>query len=164
MAIEFVRNIISSGYNLSKINDNFVSIATALQDALSRSGTSPNVMNADIDMDSNDLLNVNQLTTKTLVLNGVVIAPTATATYPVLVGTSTYDPPSLADGAGASTTVTVTGAVLGDVALASFSSSTQGIIVTASVTAVNTVTIRFQNETGGTIDLPSGTLKAVVIK
>ncbi|RVH21445.1 autotransporter outer membrane beta-barrel domain-containing protein [Sinorhizobium meliloti] len=79
-------------------------------------------------------------------------------------GTATYDPPSLVDGDGASTTVTVTGAALGDVALASFSLSTQGITVTAAVTAANTVTVRFQNETGGTIDLASGTLKAVVLK
>lgn len=81
-----------------------------------------------------------------------------------LTGTATYDPPSLADGAGASTTVTVTGAALGDVALASFSLSTQGITVTANVTAADTVTVRFQNESGGVIDLASGTLKAVVFK
>jgi hypothetical protein len=81
-----------------------------------------------------------------------------------LTGTVTYDPPSLADGAGTTTTVTVTGAVLGDVALASFSLSTQGITVTANVTATNTVTVRFQNETGGVIDLASGTLGAMIIK
>lgn len=79
-------------------------------------------------------------------------------------GTATYDPPNLVDGDGASTTVTVTGAALGDVALASFSLSTQGITVTATVTAANTVTVRFQNETGGAIDLASGTLKAVVFQ
>lgn len=79
-------------------------------------------------------------------------------------GTATYDPPSLIDGAGISTTVTVTGAALGDVALASFSLSTQGITVTANVTAANTVTVRFQNETGGTIDLGSGTVKAITLR
>lgn len=76
-----------------------------------------------------------------------------------LTGSATYDPPSLADGAGASTTVTVTGAVLGDYAVASFSLSTQGITVTANVTAADTVTVRFQNETTGVIDLASGTLR-----
>lgn len=81
-----------------------------------------------------------------------------------LSNTATFDPPSLADAAGTSTTVTVTGAALGDVALASFSLSTQGITVTANVTATDTVTVRFQNETGGVIDLASGTLKAVVLK
>lgn len=96
-----------------------------------------------------------------------VDAATARATlgvFQALSGTATYDPPSLADAAGASTTVTVTGAALGDVALASFSLSTQGITVTANVTATDTVTVRFQNETGGVLDLASGTLKAVVFK
>lgn len=82
----------------------------------------------------------------------------------MLRGSATYDPPSLADGAGASTTVTVTGAVLGDLAMASFSLSTQGILVTANVTAADTVTVRFQNETTGVIDLLSGTLRAAVIR
>lgn len=82
----------------------------------------------------------------------------------MLTGSATYDPPSLADGAGASTTVTVTGAILGDYAIASFSLSTQGILVTANVTAANTVTVRFQNETTGPIDLLSGTLRAAVIR
>ena len=58
MAIDYVRNIISSGYNLSKINDNFVKIEKALQDGLSRSGNGPNQLEADLDMNSNDILNV----------------------------------------------------------------------------------------------------------
>jgi hypothetical protein len=75
-------------------------------------------------------------------------------------GSATYNPPSLADGAGATTTVTVTGAVLGDKAWASFSLDLQGITVTAWVSAADTVSVRFQNETGGVLDLASGTLRA----
>lgn len=82
----------------------------------------------------------------------------------ILNGSATYDPPSLADGVGATTTVSVTGAALGDFALASFSLDLQGILVTAYVSAANTVSVRFQNETTGTIDLGSGTLKARVWK
>lgn len=74
----------------------------------------------------------------------------------------TYDPPNLVDGDGAQTTVTVTGAVLGDLAEASFSLDTQGIILKAQVTASDTVTVRFQNETGSTIDLASGTIRVKV--
>jgi hypothetical protein len=81
-----------------------------------------------------------------------------------LTGSSTYDPPSMADGVGATTTVTVTGAVLGDFAVCSFSLSTQGITTTANVTAADTVTVRFQNETGGLIDLLSGTLAVRVLR
>lgn len=79
-------------------------------------------------------------------------------------GTATYDPPNLVDGAGAMTTVTVTGAALGDMAAASFSLTTSGITITAWVSAANTVSVRFQNESGGALDIGSGTLKAWVFK
>lgn len=81
-----------------------------------------------------------------------------------LEGTATYNPPSLADGAGDTTTVTVTGAALGDMATASFSLATSGITITAWVSAANTVSVRFQNESGGPLDIGSGTLKAWVLK
>lgn len=81
-----------------------------------------------------------------------------------LSGSATYDPPSLADGVGATTTVTVTGAALGDMAHASFSLDTSGITITAWVSAANTVSVRFQNESGGVLDIGSGTLKAWVLK
>lgn len=79
-----------------------------------------------------------------------------------LIGSAVYDLASLVDTAGASTTVTVVGANLGDFCESSLSVSTQGITVTCNVTAANTATIRFQNETAGTLDLASGTLRAVV--
>lgn len=77
---------------------------------------------------------------------------------------ATYDPPSLADGAGATTTVAAIGANVGDFAIASFSADLQGITVTAYVSAANVVTVRFQNESGGVIDLASGTLRVRVIR
>lgn len=82
----------------------------------------------------------------------------------VLAGSATFDPASLVDGAGATTTVTVTGAALGDYAEASFSLDLQGITLTSWVSAAGTVSVRFQNETGGTLDLGSGTLRARVRK
>jgi hypothetical protein len=78
-------------------------------------------------------------------------------------GSVVYDPPNLADGAGTTTTVTVTGVALGDLATVSFSLDLQGITVTAWVSAANTVSVRFQNESGGALDLASGTLSARVI-
>lgn len=80
----------------------------------------------------------------------------------VLQASATYDPPSLADGVGTTTTVTCTGAALGGFARAAFSLDLQGISVTAYVSAANTVAVRFQNESGGTLDLASGTLKVRV--
>lgn len=82
----------------------------------------------------------------------------------VLTGSAVFDPASLIDGAGATTTVIVTGAALGDyVPFCSFSLDLQGITVTAWVSAANTVSVRLQNETGGTLDLASGTLRVGVV-
>lgn len=75
-------------------------------------------------------------------------------------GSATFDPGNLIDGQGVTTTVTVTGAALGDFVEASFSLDLQGIALTAWVSAPNTVSVRFQNETGAPIDLASGTIKA----
>jgi len=58
--------------------------------------------------------------------------------------------------------VTCTGAALGGFASASFSLDLQGITLSAYVSATNTVSVRFQNESGGTLDLASGTLKVRV--
>ncbi len=63
----------------------------------------------------------------------------------------------------AQTTVTVTGAVLGNTALAAFSLDLQGITIAASVSAADTVTVTLRNNTGGVLDLGSGTLSATVI-
>lgn len=79
-------------------------------------------------------------------------------------GSATFNPSNLADGAGETTTVTVTDAALGDFAEASFSLDLQGITLTAWVSAANTVSVRFQNESGGPLDLASGTLKASAIR
>jgi hypothetical protein len=84
-------------------------------------------------------------------------APLYAPTIP-LIGTATYDPPSLTNGSGDTTTVTCTGAVIGMFASASFGVALQGITVTAWVSATDTVSVRFQNQTGGTIDLASSTL------
>lgn len=73
MAINFTPDDVASGFNLTKLNSNFDKVETALADALSRSGNGPNQMNADIDMNSNDLLNVKQIDTNVLVLDGEVV-------------------------------------------------------------------------------------------
>lgn len=77
---------------------------------------------------------------------------------------ATYDPANLADAAGATTTVTCTGAALGDFAMAAFSLDCQGMTLSAWVSAADTVSVRFQNESGGALDLGSGTLRVRVWK
>lgn len=81
-----------------------------------------------------------------------------------LEGSATFNPSNLADGAGETTTVAVTGAALGDFAMASFSLNLQGITLTAWVSAADTVSVRFQNESGSALNLDSGTLRVRVIK
>jgi hypothetical protein len=81
-----------------------------------------------------------------------------------LSNSATYNPASLADGAGVTTTVAVGGAQLGDRVTATFSEPLQGILMTAWVSVAGTVSVRFQNETGGTIDLAEGTLKVFVTR
>jgi len=75
-----------------------------------------------------------------------------------LTESSTYNPVSLTAGSQTSTTVTVTGAELGDYVSCSFNLDLALIQVTTYVSATNTVTVVLRNGTAGTIDLSSGTL------
>lgn len=78
--------------------------------------------------------------------------------FPVLSSSITWNPASVASGAQTTTTVTVTGAKLGNPAAASFSLDLQGLVLSAYVSSANTVTIVLSNLTGGAVDLASGTL------
>lgn len=78
---------------------------------------------------------------------------------------ATLDADTLADGAGDTDTVAVPGVALGDMVLsASLAVDVVGLIVTAYVSAANTVSIRFQNETGAEVNLASATLRLVVVR
>jgi hypothetical protein len=81
----------------------------------------------------------------------------------ILSGSATFNAASLADGAGETTTVTVTGAALGDFVLVSHGVDLAGISVTAYVSAADTVSVRFQNESGGVLDLASSTVRVRVL-
>lgn len=65
-----VGNFNSTG--LATLNNNWDLIATALETFLSRDGTSPNFLSADVDFNDNDVLNVGALDCTTLTLNGEV--------------------------------------------------------------------------------------------
>ncbi len=81
-----------------------------------------------------------------------------------LKGSATWDPGSIADGNEEATTVTVTGAVLGDYAIASFSLDVADLVLDAQVTAADIVTCVLANNTGGAIDLASGTVYVRVFR
>ncbi|MEA5404511.1 hypothetical protein VB776_16380 [Arcicella sp. DC2W] len=80
------------------------------------------------------------------------------------VSTSSFDPASVASNATVSSTVTVSGASLGDFVLTSFSLNIAGLILQSYVSSANTVTVTFINLTVSTIDLSAGTLKIKIIK
>lgn len=81
-----------------------------------------------------------------------------------LQGSETKDWGSIADGNEETEDLTVTGAALGDYAVATMSIDVTDLTITASVTAANTVTVVLGNFTGGAIDLGSGTLTVKVFK
>lgn len=58
MAVDVTLNTITTGFNLAQLNQNFTLIDTALQDAVSRSATTPNTFTADLDMNSQRLINL----------------------------------------------------------------------------------------------------------
>lgn len=86
----------------------------------------------------------------------------ANPVFAYLDGSDTWDPGSIADGDEEAKEVTVTGAALGDFAVASFSLDVADLALSASVTAADTVTVVLSNNTGGAIDLASGTIRVRV--
>ena len=81
-----------------------------------------------------------------------------------LQGSETKDWGNIADGDEEAEEVTVTGAALGDYAVATMSIDVTDLTITASVTASNAVTVVLGNFTGGAINLGSGTLTVKVFK
>jgi hypothetical protein len=68
---------ISSGYaSNTQLNNNFSALRTGFDNTLSLDGSTPNAMNADLDMNSNDILNTNEINTSSLRINGVLVSPT----------------------------------------------------------------------------------------
>lgn len=82
-----------------------------------------------------------------------------------LSGSKTWDPPSVADGAATTTTVTVTGAVVGMPCVATLFNVAQpaGVIITAQITAANTATVTLANLSGATQDIGSGVLMVTTV-
>ncbi|AGG91185.1 hypothetical protein SUBG_00014 [Sulfitobacter phage pCB2047-C] len=73
-------------------------------------------------------------------------------------GSKLYNPASLADGEGVSTTVSAPGASFGMPVDVTFPVNLQGVQVTAWVQGSNVIGVRFQNETGAAVDLAEATL------
>lgn len=65
-------NVVATGYQATDtINDNFNNVRNSFENTLSRDGSTPNAMEADLDLNSNDILNVNQITANEFYIAGV---------------------------------------------------------------------------------------------
>lgn len=80
---------------------------------------------------------------------------------------STWNPGNLTSGSVDSTTITVMGAVQGDpvaVGLSSIGTANANIQLWAHVVAINSVRVYARNNSGGTYDIASGTLRVKLLK
>lgn len=80
MAVDVSLTPIVSGYNITKINNNFTAVENALADAVSRSGNGPNTMSADFDMNGNDILNADTISANVINIAGVAFSTTTALT------------------------------------------------------------------------------------
>lgn len=68
-------NTIGSRYgSIDALNDNFDAIETALENTLSRDGSTPNTMSANLDMNGYGVVNAGSISTASLSVNGVDVA------------------------------------------------------------------------------------------
>jgi hypothetical protein len=84
----------------------------------------------------------------------------------MLVGSATYDPPQIQHRSAETMVLAVIGAASADfVTSVTHSSITGGAwTLTGYVNQLDKVTVVLQNNTGGTVNLPSGTLRVLVMK
>jgi len=86
---KLVTNDVTGGFaGVTAINDNNTLIETAMENTLSLDGTTPNSMSADLDLDSNNLINANsvQVNGQSLVPSSVVAIDTAASVPNVAAG------------------------------------------------------------------------------
>jgi hypothetical protein len=82
-----------------------------------------------------------------------------------LKGSDEWNPPAISAGAKETYNVTVTGATVGDYAIASFSIDiTNDLSITAHVSAADTATVQVENHSVGTVDLGTVTVYARVFR
>lgn len=100
---------------------------------------------------------VNTLQNITVAING--LQQTVSRIFPLgLTASNSYSPPSISAGSQTTTSVMLSGSVLGMSAQAAFSVDLSGLTLTAYVSVPNTVTCLLYNGSSTTVALSSGTL------
>ena len=69
-----ITTIASGYYSRQALNNNFESLRDGFDNTLSLDGSTPNAMGADLDMNSNDILNAQTVNTEALRLDGVLVS------------------------------------------------------------------------------------------
>lgn len=83
MAKLTLNNVANAGTSgIASINANSDLIEAAIENTLSRDGTSPNQMNVDLDMNNNDILNISSIDVEVLYIDGQPVTPTELSTIP----------------------------------------------------------------------------------
>lgn len=78
-----ITSILSSPVTAANsINQNFADIATAIENTLSRGGDQPNQMEADLDLNDNDLINVRSGNFASIAINGQMVIPNPEGNVP----------------------------------------------------------------------------------
>ncbi len=81
-----------------------------------------------------------------------------------LSGSKAWNPGAISDGDEEALEISVPGAALGDFVLSSMSVDIADGVLRGAVTAADTVTLVIANNTGGSLDVASGTAYCLVIK
>lgn len=102
------------------------------------------------------------LTTATTTASANLVSAFNTAFPPPLTGSASWTPGGVTSGSEVSTTVTVASAVLGDVVSVSFSLDLTPLVISAYISAANTVTVVLANNSISTVTVGAGIVKVSV--
>ena len=102
-----VTTIASGYYSRAALNANFEALNNAFDNTISRDGSTPNTMSADLDMNSKDVINAVTIDAEKLILDGTLMTPSGVD--PVFSGTVSAFGASLIDDANASVARTTLG-------------------------------------------------------
>jgi hypothetical protein len=102
-----ITNVTSGFSSTTALNNNFEALKDGFDNTLSLDGSTPNAMQAELDLSNNSIINAGSVETDKLLLNGTLVTPSGVD--PVLSGTVSTFGASLIDDADAATARTTLG-------------------------------------------------------